>query len=321
MDEMTLQSGFLMDLYRAASQQSADTFQDWALERLSQDLPFDSAMWASGVATPAGPLFHSMHLLRQPVQMLIDYEPLKHLDRFFAESVTNAGRTMRATSRTSLPAAFIPYIERYGLEQGLCTMGIEPDAALLTGLSLYRADRNRPFSEAEAHFKQCVFPHLIEADSRNKLAHLESDTQPRAVRQWRSAAVDALALLRCIDDGFKQLLLREWPRWHGPYLPDALRELMLRGASTGVVGRRSVARFATLGDLTLVQLRERAAIDELPERVRQVARLAARGQSHKTIASALDVSPATVRNQLATAYQRLGVNNKAEMTALMLHAD
>jgi len=28
-----------------------------------------------------------------------------------------------------------------------------------------------------------------------------------------------------------------------------------------------------------------------------------------------------VRNQLATAYQRLGVNNKAEMTALMLHAD
>jgi DNA-binding CsgD family transcriptional regulator len=321
MDGMARQSSFLMDLYRGASQQSAETFQDWALERLAQDLPFDSAVWASGVGTAAGPVFHSIHLLRQPTQMLIDYESLKHLDNFFAEGVANAGRSLRASSRTSLPEAFIPYIDRYGLEQALCTIGIDPDTALLTGFSLYRADRANPFTEAEARFKECVFPHLIEADSRNKLAHLEIGAQPRTVRQWRSAAVDAKALLRCIDDGFKQLLLSEWPEWHGPYLPDPLRNLMSSGTHSGAVGRRSIVRFATFGDLTLVQLRERAAIDDLPERVRQVAHLAAKGQSHKAIASTLEVSPATVRNQLATAYQRLGVNNRAEMAALVLRVD
>jgi DNA-binding CsgD family transcriptional regulator len=321
MDQLARQSAFLLDLYRGASQLPADGFQDWALERLCRDLPFDSAAWATGAATETGPSFHRFHLWRQPPQMLIDYERIKHLDTMFIESSRQIGKTIRATARTSLPDTFMPYIDRYGLEQGLGTLQVDPDTALMTGFSLYRSDRGRPFTAEEADFKQCVFPHLIEADTRNKLVQLENSVQPRVVRQWRSAAVSSTAQLRYADDGFKQLVLREWPHWRGPYLPEPLHKLMTSGLRTGVVGRDSVARFATLGDTTLIQLRERAPIDELPERVRQVAQLAARGQTHKSIARALSVAPSTVRNQLATAYQRLGVNNKAEMAALVLLAE
>ena len=66
MDAFKLQSQFLLDLYRGAGEQPAEQFQDWALQRLARDLPFDSAFWASAAATPAGLVGHTLHLYHQP---------------------------------------------------------------------------------------------------------------------------------------------------------------------------------------------------------------------------------------------------------------
>jgi DNA-binding NarL/FixJ family response regulator len=42
-----------------------------------------------------------------------------------------------------------------------------------------------------------------------------------------------------------------------------------------------------------------------------VARRAARGETHKQIAQALDRSPATIRNQIQSIYEKLEVGNVA----------
>lgn len=318
MDEAETQSRFLLDLYRGASQQGTEQFQDWALERLSRDISFDSALWASASATPVGPTGHIAHRYRLPAQMLVDYEAVKHLDTLSAESQRNAGTTLRVVTRTSLPEALHDYLGRYGLEQALTTLTYEPQIAAYTVISLYRASRDRPFSEVDAHFKQSIFPHLVEADSRNRLAHLSSRAEQGQSRHWCSAAVDSQGMVRYIDEAFKQLALREWPQWRGPYLPNPLRELLAMGASSAAMPICSVARVSRLADMTLVQLRERHAVDDLPERMRQVARLAAAGHSNKRIAVMLEISPNTVRNHLSDAYERLAVKNKAEMAGLVL---
>ena len=318
MDAFRLQSSFLLDLYRGAGEQPAELFQDWALERLSRDLPFDSAFWASAAATPAGLVGHALHLYRQPAQLLVDYAPLADRDAMIAESLQNPGKTIRKVARDSAPQTFMPFLERYGLEQGMVTLQFEAAISVFNSISLYRSSREHPFTEAQAQFKQSVFPHLIEADTRNKLAHLASGTRLGASSQWHSAAVDAMGVVRHAEGPFKQLAGREWPGWRGPYLPDPLRELMAIGATSAAMPRCSVARLSRLGDLTLVQLRERNAVDDLPERMRQVARLAAEGHGNKHIAAQMNVSPNTVRNHLAMAYERLGVKNKAEMAGLLL---
>ena len=323
MDEAETQSRFLLDLYRAADQQSTDRFQDWALERLSQDLPFDSALWASASATTAGPVGHLAHLYRQPAQMIADYEALKHLDTLNAASLAQPGKTLFVVSRDALPEPVHAYLGRYGLEQTMTTLAFEPQIAVYSVISLYRADRGRPFTAAEAHFKQTVFPHLIEADSRNQLAQLEHHAPHGVANLWHSAAIDAQGLVRHVGEGFKALALREWPDWRGPYLPDALRQLIASGLRGARMPHHTVARLPhlgplTLGPMTLVQLRERHAVDDLPARMRQVARLAADGHSHKHIAAQLKISPNTVRNHLVEAYERLAVKNKAEMAGLVL---
>lgn len=52
-----------------------------------------------------------------------------------------------------------------------------------------------------------------------------------------------------------------------------------------------------------------------------MARLTAQGLTHKLIAAWLERSPATVRNQLRSIYDRLGVANEAELVAAMTQAD
>jgi DNA-binding NarL/FixJ family response regulator len=102
-----------------------------------------------------------------------------------------------------------------------------------------------------------------------------------------------------------------------PYSPEHLS----RKTGTAVMFQRSVARLARLADMTLVQLRERHAFDDLPERMRQVSQLAAAGHGNKRIGAMLNISPNTVRNHLSEAYERLAIKNKTELAALLLRFD
>jgi DNA-binding CsgD family transcriptional regulator len=306
-------SRLLLDLHRAAGEVDAAAFQQQALQRLRGDVPFDSAMWASGAGTAEGPYFHAIHLHDQPMQMLADYEPLKQHDRLFGEALSQPGKSLRAASATDLPPLFQAYCARYGLAQALCTMTMDAQTALITGVSLYRSDPDHRFSDDEAAFIEAVFPHLEACDARCKLAQLGRAALPDGPTAWARAACDEKGLLRCVDEHFSRAVLAEWPQWRGPWLPDALRPVRVQAGIA--VGQSSFMRVSQMGELRLVRLRARQPVDELPPRLREVAQLAARGHSHKAIATALNISPATARNQLATLYRRLGVSNRTALAA------
>ena len=55
-------------------------------------------------------------------------------------------------------------------------------------------------------------------------------------------------------------------------------------------------------------------LDVLTDRERRVARLAGRGLSNKEIAAQLYVSVRTVANQLQSAYAKLGIHDRRELS-------
>jgi hypothetical protein len=279
MDALPRLSHLLQDLYRAADEIDVATFQHWALERLRGDIAFDSAMWASGAGTDQGPLFHAIHLQHQPMQMLIDYEPLKQHDRLFAQALTEAGRSLRATSATDLPALFQPYCRRYGLAQAICTMTLDAQTALITGVSLYRNDSGHAFSDTDAAFMEAVFPHLKVCDSRCNLSRLRHEAGLHATGVGGHAACDEKGLLRHADEAFAQALRDEWPQWRGPWLPAPLHAVVETSRTGIAVGKASHVTSAPLGPLWLVHLRKRRPADGLPARQRQVAELGVGGVS------------------------------------------
>jgi TolB-like protein/DNA-binding CsgD family transcriptional regulator len=60
-----------------------------------------------------------------------------------------------------------------------------------------------------------------------------------------------------------------------------------------------------------LSLHKRAVM--LSDRERMIAERYATGETHKEIAAALNIAPATVRNHLASIYRKLGVKNKPEL--------
>lgn len=101
-----------------------------------------------------------------------------------------------------------------------------------------------------------------------------------------------------------------------------------RRSQTGhgtVPGRAAVVRTTVLGDgLLLLSVSEepaspaRGALADLTEAERTVALLAADGLSNRSIAARRGASARTVANQLASAYQKLGLSGRRELRALLL---
>ena len=63
------------------------------------------------------------------------------------------------------------------------------------------------------------------------------------------------------------------------------------------------------------------AMQRLTPAERLVAALAMRGTPYKSIARALDKSPATVRNQLHVIYRKLGVSNRTALACALRTED
>lgn len=308
-------SRLLLDLAHLDLQPSVPDYRIRVLERLSEAVPFTSAAWATGALTGGGPAFHTVTLWNQPPQLLADYEAIKHLDPLFAASAQQPGRAVCATARTRLPEAFMPFVERYRLEQAMSTMHTDPRSLLLTGISVWRDDRTAPFTPADAEMMEAAFPHLMELASRRVLA--EMIVADRAlVRGWWAAA-DATGRLHSAGAGFVESLVGEFPDWQGPDLPEPLRDAVRTGTAARLSLTARAVRIVPRGELVAVHLRPRHALDELTPRQREIVDLVAQGLTHRDIAARLVLSPATARNHIAHAYERLGVGNRAALVTLL----
>jgi len=133
---------------------------------------------------------------------------------------------------------------------------------------------------------------------------------PPASRPWALANLPAGCLVE-LNMPFVALARSEWPAMQSALLPAALRERLERGEDD--VGRRIVIEATESSGLHLLSARPRSALDRLGRRESMVLMRFADGESHKEIAARFGTSPATVRNQIARLYRKLGVHNRVEL--------
>ncbi|MGO4394312.1 LuxR C-terminal-related transcriptional regulator [Variovorax sp. M-6] len=112
------------------------------------------------------------------------------------------------------------------------------------------------------------------------------------------------------EAGFDEMLRREWSDWNGGAIPREVLEHFLLG-NGHYLGRTLVLSHRTQQGLLFLHARPRRPVDELSPREHVIAELMAMGKTYKEIAKALERSPATVRNQIRSIYQKLGVTNIA----------
>ena len=316
-------SCLLAKIYAASDNSSIDDFQRDALALVKEVIPFDRAVWGSGMVTDQRqPVIFSVYLFHYPLsesEWLAWYEPMIETDPALARALANPGTTINlATADVAEQLYRVPgqkaFIESLELRHTLMTVTNGPISELLGAVTLFRRDAAQPFTEAERLLVQNVTPHLVSLCNRNRMRQLEAALQP-ARERWQPAAglADSTGTIYNANAEFVRLVHREWPQWHGPKLPAPVVSAMQKVPAKRVLFANIALHIHTVNDLYLLYLREIASADGLSQREWDVAEAFGEGLSHKEIARHLGIAPGTVRNHLSSIYNKLQVSNKVEL--------
>lgn len=314
-------SALVLGLYRASAETALESFQDAALDILKPVLPFDTCMWGTATYLDGqGIDIHTIHLHNTPRAMIEEYEPVKHLDTA-ADAMAN--RPYLTTRGFHNPSYFDgpdagelrDYLHRFGHENSFITAHTDQRTGATQWVTLFRADVDQLCRPEEVRLLHQLAPHLMQGLHHNRAMHLGSSSEQAA------AIADARGVLCHATPGCEEMLRAEWGTALRPgRLPQPLLDWLCT-TDAPFMGRTLVARRQVRKDLLFVRLRPLCPADGLAPRQREVAELVARGLTHKQAAQRLGLSPATVRNQIQSVYDKLGVANVAALIDALRQAD
>jgi len=315
-------SAVLLALYAAAREVTLGEFQDAALALIQPLVAFTSAAWGSGRILADGLAHHSVHLVGDPPDRLMDYEEVKHQDIAAFTVGKNPGRAFAFHAPSLYSdrryAGIREYARRWEHQSYILASRMDQESGLLHWVGVYRGDGDDQYSETERQAMELLLPHLDEALSINRVLNLKQET---AALRGGAAIADRFGVLHHADPRFLELIRHEWPWSSGRHLPQALTEHLGRSPGHRYRGRWIVVYMRPIRDLLLLKARQRTPVDDLTPRQLAVARHVAEGLHYKDIARRLGLSPATVRNYIQIVHERLGVHSKHELTAQLKAAE
>jgi DNA-binding CsgD family transcriptional regulator len=194
------------------------------------------------------------------------------------------------------------------------------EAGMRQAISLYRAHEDQPFAEAQRRLLEGVFPHLAEALQTSMAFHMERIRPRGGEVAWSLGVCDAAGEFRFVEPGLRDLLRDEWPNLAHRGLPAPLTGLIAGAGKARLQGRAALFVVEVVRDAVFVRGRVRLPVDALTPRELEVAKLVVAGLTHKAIAKALGLAPATVRNHLQAIHERVGVHTNAELVQQLRHA-
>lgn len=313
-------NAFIVELYQAAREVPAIRFKEWVFDRLQALLTFDSGIWINGTME-YGPQVHGMHLHRQPVEMMLNYEHIKHEDVLAQRIAEQPGVTWDLYSIVPREewikrTAYTEHCRKYGIEAAISTAILEPDTGLVTFCSLYRASSDHPFSETDRATKELLVPHLLEAYRTCLFLHLHLPAGIAKASTRAAALCDRMGVIHQSETGFSGLLRQEWPGWTGPLLPDAITRL-INTTQNSLEGERVDIEVKPLDDIYQIHIWPHSPLHVLAPRERAVAELLSEGLPYKEIAQRLEISSSTVTNQANAIYRKLKISGRGELSRLV----
>lgn len=305
---------YIARLYRSVLAVPPADYRAFALERLSQVIPYDAAIWASGSIERLR--FHTVTMVGLPADFPARLEATHQINPLFARILANLDEPIDMES--VLPDADYHRSELYrrvfqplGIERILATAHLDRRSGLYSLVTLYRKDPAARYSAEEKDAQRRMTFHLFNASSHAFFVQqLRHDERPPASG---AAVVDALGVFHEANPRLLDVLDKHYPQREKPQsLPFALP----RPDATTLVGALAV-RCQPLGDLFLLHVWEAGPLDRLTAREREIVYAVAQGLSFKQAARKIGVAPSTVANHLYRVYRKLGVSSRTELASLV----
>jgi DNA-binding CsgD family transcriptional regulator len=308
------------DLYRGVFNLPFETFKEETLQRLQTILPFDSAVWGSGVHSTNEML--SLSFLNQPLATLMTYATIWQPQDFVrAAAVANPGRAFRnedvmALDRYHQTEIYLGFSKPAGIEHALGIVERNETTDLGEMVFLFRADPHDPFTNDDAALLEYLSPHLVIAWRQSQIAHHYRAAAEGAAVGFHEhdgyAVADHQGIVHAAGEDFCLAVRAVAPAWQGPKLPPELGPLHAGERASLVLGAYEFT-VRRANDRTLFAVAPRSGALGLSPAETRVARLYAGGLTQRDIAVRLGVSASTVRNQLSAVYLKLDVHSKIDL--------
>ena len=313
---------FISELYLATSKIELAEYRYWALAQLQDLIDFDGAIWSNGHQQTVR--FHNhtlVNVTESLTKSLLDNLSINPLvDKLF----DNLGspidmRDLMTDKDFYCSEIYLKCFKPNGIERILSSIHLDERTGLFTLLSLYRFEREKPFSEQDKQMQKQALYHLLTAAKHALFLQLEhsNDSQIKAHKNSHKAICDTQGYFHQVQTSFIDLLERYYPTNNGANssllkLPFAL-DLALQAYE--VDGLQ--VELKPFNDLVIVEIWPQGPLDSLSLREREIVQTLAKGLTFKEAARELDLSPSTVSNHLYRIYQKLNIGSKSELFKLM----
>ncbi len=312
-------SRFVTEIQHRSLEEDAEALARWAVDDLSRIIGFDAAWYGWATLRADGVEVYANATLNLPDGFYDYWQTMSEQDLLARHMIENPGQTAiydRAQRRQTDGMASLS--DRYGLTRMTTAMnGHYGDYASFYISSYRMGARAGHWTDPERDFLQCAVDQLSAA-MKLSTAEPGRTSAPGSVSILVSETGIGLLGLPALRERFGDI----WPRWTGDHLPEQLVRLIGHPGThilpdrDLVVTVETTPRFQGMG-LRRLTLRRLMKFDLLTTREREVARELAEGKSAKEVARLLGLAPATVRNQTQSIYQKLQVDNRAALSALV----
>jgi len=308
---------FIAQLYLSTSKIELAEYRDWALAQLQNLIAFDGAIWSNGHQQTVR--FHNHTLVEVPeslTQCLLDNLSINPLaDKLFE----NLGapidmRDLMSDEDFYSSEIYIKCFKPYGIERVLSSVHLDERTGLFTLLTLYRFQRDKPFTDHDKQIQKQALYHLLTAAKHALFLQLEysDNTLAKTHHNSHKAICDNQGYFHQVQTSFIDLLERYYPNSTLIKLPFALNE----GKRNYDVDGLQV-ELTSFNDLIIVEIWPQGPLDSLSSREQEVVQTLAMGLTFKEAARELDLSPSTVSNHLYRIYQKLNIGSKSELFKLL----
>lgn len=319
-----LHNELLADLYQSAISVPPGSFQDSVFTKIDRVIGFDRAWW--GIMSHNQDSFdlHSSYRHELPLEFEEHWQEVRGDDALAEDAHSQPRTTIRFDEKALKSTPGLASLNtEHDLRHALCTSVFLPDRQSFLFISLFRSGSDaRPFNSDEVYLKQLLTPHLYSCWRTNLYADIERTRNANQSNDSASAFIDRKGKIVYADSAFGDLLDGLWPAWNGRDLPIQLLEAIKKAKSPSE--KRSIGLFVSqqyTGGLLRLDIRKPSQMDKLTNREREIARDFAQGHSYKEIAILMKLAPATVRHYLRVIYEKLEINDKAELASIIYKFD
>lgn len=316
---------FIAELYLATSKIDLAEYRDWALSQLQTLIDFDGAIWSNGHQQTTR--FHNHTLVNVPeslTQSLLEHLSINPLaDKLFDNLGSPVDmRDLLADEDFYRSEIYLKCFKPHSIERILSSIHLDERTGLFTLLTLYRFEREKPFTEQDKQNQTQALYHLLTAAKHALFLQLEhsADKQIKAHKNSHKAICDREGYFHQVQTSFIDLLELYNVESHceksdGNGLLKFPFALDLELKKYEVDGLQ--VELKAFNDLVIVEIWPQGPLDSLSLREQEIVQTLAKGLTFKEAARALELSPSTVSNHLYRIYQKLNIGSKSELFQLL----